>query len=376
VPRHWAMSLLTRTCNVAEVIRAIDYSALTGAVAPAEVKAFRDSVRARPGYSTTSAVITVIVALVVLFVFGSFFVGILGTAISWVSAGADNPVALVAGLFFPVVLLGGFVLLAVVVIRQVARGGRWERWYRLDRFAAANGFTFSPRDADPTYPGAIFQLGRSRTALDHLRSASDRFLDYGNYQYVTGSGKNQTTRTWGFLALQLDRALPNMVLDARANNGIFGTNLPATFRKDQVLSLEGDFDKYFTLYCPKEYERDALYVFTPDLMALLIDTASPYDVEIVDTWMFVYSSSPFDLRQPAVHQRLLGIVDTVGAKTLSQTDRYADERIGDPAVNLVAPQGRRLRRGVSVGAVIFVAVFAVVWLWPFLSGLIAGLAGR
>lgn len=376
MPRHWAMSLLTRTCNVAEVIRAIDYAALTGAVAPPEVKAFRESVRARPEYSTTSSVIAIIVVLVVLFVFGSFFVGILGTAIGWVSSGADNPVALVAGLFFPLLLLGGFALIAIVVIRQVARGGKWERWYRLDRFAAANGLTFSPRDADPAYPGAIFQLGRARTALDHLRSASDRFLDYGNYQYVTGSGKNQTTRTWGFLALQLDRALPNMVLDAKANNGIFGTNLPATFRKDQVLSLEGDFDKHFTLYCPKEYERDALYVFTPDLMALLIDNAAPFDVEIVDTWMFVYSSSAFDMRQPGVHQRLLGIVDTVGAKTLSQTDRYADERVGDPALNIVAPQGQRLRRGVSVGAIIFIALFAVIWLWPFLGGLVAGVVGR
>lgn len=38
-----------------------------------------------------------------------------------------------------------------------------------------------------------------------------------------------------------------------------------------MLSLEGDFDRYFTLYCPGDYERDALYVFTPDLLALLID---------------------------------------------------------------------------------------------------------
>lgn len=68
-----------------------------------------------------------------------------------------------------------------------------------------------------------------------------RFLDMGNYRYTTGSGKNRTTHHWGYMVLALDRALPHMMLDSRANNRLFGaTNLPTYFKKDQVLSLEGD----------------------------------------------------------------------------------------------------------------------------------------
>ncbi len=153
-----------------------------------------------------------------------------------------------------------------------------------------------------------------------------------------------------------------MLLDSRANNGLFGsTNLPAAFARDQVLSLEGDFNEHFTLYCPKEYERDALYVFTPDLMALLIDEAAPYDVEIVDRWMFVYSARAFPLAEPSVYQRLLTIVTTVGAKTLTQTDRYVDERVGEFAANMVAPEGRRLRRGVSWVGIAIVVGFLALW---------------
>ena len=92
-----------------------------------------------------------------------------------------------------------------------------------------------------------------------------------------------------------------------------------------MLSLEGDFDQYFTLYCPKQYERDALYVFTPDLMALCIDEAAPFDIEVIDKWMFVYSATAFDMQQPWVYERLLRIAFTVGAKTLTQTDHYADD---------------------------------------------------
>ena len=56
-------------------------------------------------------------------------------------------------------------------------------------------------------------MGSGRAALEHLRSAEGRFLDLGNYQYTTGSGKNRSTHKWGFLALHLDRRLPHIVLD-------------------------------------------------------------------------------------------------------------------------------------------------------------------
>jgi hypothetical protein len=185
-----------------------------------------------------------------------------------------------------------------------------------------------------------------------------------NYRYTVRRDKSSRVYRWGYLALKLDRRLPHMVLDATSNNLLFGSNLPRRFGKDSVLSLEGDFDRYFTLYCPPEYGRDALYVFTPDLMALLIDESSAFDVEIVDDWMFVYSTEPFDLLQPAVWQRLDRIVDTVGAKTLRQTERYADERVVDPRRGIVAPQGRRMRRGVAPG-VILLSLAGIVGIGAF-----------
>lgn len=355
------------------MIRTVDYTALTEPVNSADVKAFRAAKAGAPGYSSASVVVQIILLVFVFGVFGlvgAIFLGVLAPLGATIARDGDVVLALPL-LVVPLLVFAGFVALFVVALRGVLRGSQWERWYRLDRFAAANGLIFSPSDANPQYPGAIFGQGRSRVATDHLRSAADRFLDYGNYRYVTGSGKSQTTHHWSFLALQLDRSLPHMVLDSKANNGLFGgTNLPTVFRKDQVLSLEGDFDQWFTLYCPKEYERDALYVFTPDLMALLIDNAAPFDVEIVDRWMFVYSGTRLDLGQPAVHQRLLRIVDTVGAKTLTQTDRYQDERVPTFAANAVAPQGQRLRRGVSIGAIVTVAVFAVLWIGPLLFDLL------
>jgi hypothetical protein len=356
--------------------RVVDYSPLLTTPTPQEVSAYRAQSRAS-GVPWASMPVQSIIVSVVVAVFGvAIFVPVVGGILVFLFDGLrdGNPIAIVFMLFF----VGAIALVGYAIIRVVVSGsGHWARWLRMDRFATANGFVFSPSDADPAYPGAIFQNGDSRKATEHFRTTEGRFLDFGNYQYSTGSGKNRTTRTWGFLALKLDRKLPHMVLDSKANNGLFGgTNLPATFDKDQILSLEGDFDQFFTLYCPKAYERDALYVFTPDLMALLIDNAAPFDVEIVDDWMFVYSATPFPAAQPAVYQRLLSIVETVGAKTLTQTDRYRDERAAVPfAANIVAPQGTRLKRGVSVGAIILIVVAALIWGWSFLADIAATFSG-
>jgi hypothetical protein len=345
----------------------IDYSALLFPVNRDEVASFRAQAKSTsPVWSSmaTGQLVTVIFSIVVasiaLLVFGFVAFGMLVTALG----SSGNPAALV-GPILVVLAIAASAVLGALYLNRTFGASSWEKWMRATRFAEANNLVYSPRDADPNYPGMIFHHGSNRTVSDHYRSKTGRFLDIGTMRFVTGSGKSRTTHTWGFMALSLDRALPNMVLDARSNNKLFGySNLPQLFSKDQILHLEGDFDQHFTLYCPVQYERDALYVFTPDLMALLIDEAAPFDVEIVDTWMFVYSSAPVDPVKPAVLDRYFRIVETVGAKTLHQTQRYADERIGDPAVNMVAPQGQRLRSRIPVLAIVIIGLWAATWIVP------------
>ena len=345
------------------VDRTIDYQPLFAEPSPDEVAIYRSAtIAAQPGASSAQ------VLTVVGWVFGGL--AALTVVLTMLLPSAGIVAGVLSGDFQFVELIGlvppiaiGLVIAVVIGRGLFARRHDWARRLRMARFAEANGLHFAPISPAPSYPGAIFGLGSSRQVSDHFRTTDDRYLDFGNYRYTTGSGKSRTTHHWGFLALQLDRSLPHMLLDSRANNGLWGsTNLPAVFARDQVLSLEGDFNEHFTLYCPAEYERDALYVLTPDLMALLIDEAAPFDVEIIDRWMFVYSARPFPLGDPATYQRLLSIVTTVGAKTLTQTDRYVDERVGEFTANIVAPQGRRLRRGISWVGVVIVVAFLALWL--------------
>ena len=351
----------------------IDWSGFTQPVTVAQVQQWKtaaQATRARwAGDGTGRAVVLLILIIPMILIVGLMgFIAIALSIAGFVSGEPSGAVGGGFGLLFGIVILSLVPLLIWACTKVFPSERRWERWMRLQEFGRDNGLTFSPSDPDPSYPGAIFSHGSNRAAVDHFRPVEGKFFDFGNFQYVVSNGKSSTTVTWGFLAMNLDRRLPHMFLDSRQNNSFGSFGLSGLFDRDQVLSLEGDFDNWFTLYCPKQYERDALYVFTPDLMALCIDEAAPFDIEIVDDWMFVYSLRPFKMDDPHLLARVFRIIATVGAKALRQTDRYRDEKVAAPFVaNVVAQPGQRLRRRFPMGVVI--ALVVVLGL-PFVVGTI------
>lgn len=355
-----------------------DARPLTAPVDPRSVRAFWRELRARHPRSTGQTVALVFTVLIVAFV-AVMFIGVGGTMVavfaSAFSRGGMSPLFLVV----PVLIVG--VIAAIVGSAIVSWRRRRVRRYRIAQFAMANGMTYVDQLASPALPGLIFQQGSSRQSSALVRGSEPRFVEFGNYQYTTGSGKNRSTHHWGYVAVKLDVPLPNIVLDAKGNNAL-GSNLPASFRRDQRLSLEGDFDQHFTLYCPEGYEADALYLFTPDIMARFIDHAAQLDVEIVDDWMFLYMQRPASTTDPATWAWLFGVVGALLTK-FDQWARWRDERlqqvkadaVAQPTVaparpNLpfappvgmlapppgVAPEGRRLKRSAS-GAVIIGMLF-------------------
>ncbi|GAA4490229.1 hypothetical protein [Microbacterium panaciterrae] len=302
----------------------------------------------------------------------------------------------------PVLVVVG-VLVGVVVWFRRAR----TREYRLATFASTNGMTYLAGLDDPQLPGMIFDQGHSRKARDLVRGATPRFVEFANFQYTTGSGKNAQTHTWGYIAIRLDVPLPNIVLDSLANNSVFGSNLPERYEKHQRLALEGDFDRSFALYCPTGYERDALYLFTPDIMARFMDNAATFDVEIVDDWLLLYAQrQEVSTLDPATWARMFATVSAVIDK-LAQWGRWRDERLraapggltgttpagagsaaapmafaGDVAAPTpgapgqtpwspppgVAAPGRRLKRTSSWVGLVFFLIFAGFWLIPKFFG--------
>ena len=261
----------------------------------------------------------------------------------------------------------------IIFIFYKVQTSSWQKYIRLFLFAKDNNLTYVPSINKSDNQGMIFNIGRNRKANDLFISSSTNGTTYefANYQYTVGSDDDEHTVFYGYIMIQLERNLPHIVLDSQSDNArIFGMNLsdlPVNFDKNQRLSLEGDFDKYFSLYAPEEYKRDALYIFSPDLMALFIDESSPFDAEIIDNKLYIYSNSVFNLQDQKTLERIFRIIYLVGGKTLSQTDKYADERVGNRLSNTIAEPGRRLKTKIPPIIKIFIIIFILMFVFQIIS---------
>ena len=231
----------------------------------------------------------------------------------------------------------------------------------LAAFAQANGWTYLPTAAPPALGPSLWEQASNGIVHDKIAgpgweagritggsNTAAKVEQRGGWTVTTSVTVStpQQSVDLGYLSITLPTRLPQMILDAKSNDRGPFSSLMKKPKASQTLSLEGDFTSHFRLYVPTGYERDALYVFTPDLMGLLIDETGDLDVEIRDDQLIVYKPGGFDLTDPAIWARFDRIKETVGAKAWDQTDRYKDERSSQLDFGQVAPEGRRLRKRV------------------------------
>ncbi|WP_026851144.1 hypothetical protein [Glaciibacter superstes] len=283
----------------------------------------------------------------------------------------------ITGLF----LFGG-IMLTWVFIRRSARRGTPKRHYRFAKFAYENGMTYLPGPYEGTHVTPWADRGQL-TVSRVIHPVSQRSIEFANYELKSGPAGSQSTQFGGYGAMRLSTHLPHIVLHAKGGSPavVSAAVLPA---RAQRLSLEGDFDEYFSLYCPEEYERDALYLFTPDVMVRLIDGVRGFDIEIIDDWLFFVRSRDVVTLDPADWKGLRDAIFALGEK-ITRWERWRDDRIeqrprmdatdphriGRPPVEaagepdaatggLVAKPGRRLRLAFGRTVLIWVLPPAVL----------------
>jgi len=216
--------------------------------------------------------------------------------------------------------------------------------------AISRGFAFTPELRGWGLPGILFRAGQKVVTTDLIdaRATSTPFIAGGMSGIYGADESMQRPLQASFVAIPLERTVPNIVLLSKGLGAmkIAGVSVDPA----QRLSLEGDFDSTFTLYCPTGYERDALEIFTPDLMQLLMDTTEGCDVELVDDWMFVYSRAG-RYSVPRALDGLVAVTERVQSKLRRQTAGYRDERSTLPArdaasgVRTVSPDEHAARAG-------------------------------
>ncbi len=166
-----------------------------------------------------------------------------------------------------------------------------------------------------------------------------------------------------YLTTRLPRDLPHLMIDSRRNGSLRGM-LPGTER----MSLEGDFDRHFAVYAPKGYERDALELLTPDVMACLIDYGRHWDVEVVEDRLIVASNKVRGWSDRNEITALLRFSELFGDEIGHQAKTYSDPRASHPR-SQVAVGGQRLkRRSAAWTTAIFIAIVAAMLAFPHVLG--------
>lgn len=286
------------------------------------------------------------------------------------------------GLLLVVLLFVALGLWLVVGI-SVSLPGDVRRQLAISAFARKRGLLFSRMGLAPTVGGVLLaghaERGRpsriptdgpahpyrAEFALWRPQSTGRRSLQIAIARHSGRRSDPQGPRhSFRYLETVLPRELPHIVIDARSNGRLLSI-LPGT----QRLSLEGDFDRYFTTYVPNGYERDALQLLTPDVMACLIDHGRAWDVEIVDDQLVVASRRFGRRSDRAECTALLAFSELIVEELGHQARHYTDPRARNPRL-AVAEAGRRLRRrSAAWGAGAAVALGAAFFAFPWLLGL-------
>ncbi len=212
------------------------------------------------------------------------------------------------------------------------------RSVRLAKLAKANNLQFRALIKNFFQTGTAFARGMNSQTRPAIYDSEKDFL-LGRYYVEPSQNQSgaQIRLPFTFASFRLPSQAPHIIAKNVRSRIIPTSGLAG---QNASLKLEGEFAKTFTLFCPKKYERDALYIFTPDVMAAILNCARDCEIEIVDDRLFVYSRSDRMFHDPENLAKMFAVMDELKKRFAKQTKLYRDER---SQIGNVAPTARRMR---------------------------------
>jgi len=177
----------------------------------------------------------------------------------------------------------GIASFAVLIAYVISRSNKLNElfWKEL---AALYGYTYVRA---PYFTGnaLMFREGHNRRTGHGLSGTmEDRPFRLFEYQYVTGSGKSTRTHSYVVFEVIFEGTFPHIYLNNEYNGSLSG--LKELFMPR--LMLPPSLDKKFNLYAPKGYEIEALEIFTPEVLALIMDEGWGHDTELTGNALYVF----------------------------------------------------------------------------------------
>ncbi len=276
-----------------------------------------------------------------------------------------------------VAIVGGCGTVVVIAAITASWATAIGRRVRLERFARVNGLDYADELRNDARRGLGFPPGieNQGTATIIGPGASD------GYGFILGvnrprpdprASRMEMRRPFLFLQLALPRSVPHLILRNRRSRIVpLFTGRTAA---ETTLRLDGDYHNAFTLIAPASYERDALEIFTPNLIAALLEFADAAEFELVDRTAFLYLPARTPVWTAEVMRAVLELADDLNRMLDRQTGRYIDERSADGAPD--AARARRIRSAAPItgGGILWtlavIAAAAAILFVPEVAGML------
>ena len=236
---------------------------------------------------------------------------------------------LVHALVVPLLAAGALVLVGLSV-RSMHRGMLLQAW----AWGRGMRYVHQRRSTSRSpWDGTLFPRGGGYFVRHHLLGHDVEIARFRSLPDNSGYKSAGILDSFTFVRFDLPTSVPHLVVTSNRSSAFSAAGLAISGGRKLAASIE--FDSSFTLYCPSDYERDALYVFTPDLLALLIDAAPGCDLELLGSTAYLYFSREPQLWKESVAENLLTAVGALRDKLDRQTRRYKDGRVDEET----SPQG-------------------------------------
>ena len=125
----------------------------------------------------------------------------------------------------------------------------------MKQFARLNNYNYQQTGAIEKIDSPYLRIGYDRSISDIVAGTYQKYpIEFFNFGCTVGEGKTRRRINFTVAQINYNKPLMHIFLDARHNffteDSIISTEEPDTDKNCETIKLEGDFNKYFTLYAP------------------------------------------------------------------------------------------------------------------------------
>ena len=239
----------------------------------------------------------------------TWFVGV-GTAVGMALIAAAAVLVLIMivrlatghGVALPFAVLAWAVLALPYAYRRIARIAPQlrdadDRWYRLRRFAPANGLTHALREADPQRRAAVFEAAEGPQLDDPVTASRPRPLEVANLSFHIGGGRARMDIAIAYARFTVRTALPALGIQSVTARGGAAWRPQAP---QAVIAVDEEFDKRFRVSCAPEDAATVRALLGAGTRSALVDVCGDADVQVVGDEVWFFARQDLRLQDPVV----------------------------------------------------------------------------